>query len=144
MNPSTRPMTTRRTRIGPRSYRFLPGLVRASGRLARAGAAFFADFFAATFTGCARLAVTRTFVAEAFFAGTALSLVVAGAAGFAFAGAGFTSTAFLAGAGATATTGLGAAGLAAAPGAPGLLLGRPPLRANWASANILANASFAS
>src|SRR6185503_3851530 len=147
MNPATRPMTTRRTRIGRRNYRFFVGFVRASGFFARAcaGATFFAGFLAETFTGWARLAVTRTLVADAFLAGTALSLVASGLAFgcTTFTAAAFTGTAFLAGAGATAT-GFGAAGLAAAPGALGLLFGRPPLRANCASANILANASFAS
>src|SRR3954470_5356522 len=80
IRPATRPMTTRwtRTRSGhTKSYRFLADFRRATGRVARAGAAFFTLFFAAVLAceaARAGLAGTRTFFAgaDAFLAGAAV------------------------------------------------------------------------
>jgi len=147
IKPAMRPMTTRWARIGRENYRFLPDLLRAvtrvavrvvarlAGRCALA-AGFLAEAFWATAlvrVGWARFAPTRT-LADAFLAGAAL-LGVALAVAFLAAG--------LVGAGAAATA-LALAAAAAAAGVTGFVRGRPPLRANCASANILANASFAS
>ena len=139
-------MTTRCARIGGESYRFFADLLRVAvreagladarlaGRCARAADflddAFWADALARL--GWARLAPTRTF-ADAFLAGADL---LEAAFGVAFFGATVV--------GAAATAGLGFAAAAALPGVTGFVRGRPPLRANCASANILANASFAS
>jgi hypothetical protein len=118
--------------------RFADAFERPAGRVARAvDEAFFTGFtrrFAAAFvvlvrTGADRFVATCAFLGDGFLLGAALGAAACrtGLAGAA-AGAGF--------------------GAAAADDAAltviGFVRGRPPLRANCASANILLNASFAS
>ena len=122
------------------AYRFFDVFRRVAVRARVRATGFLAVRFDTTRADAARLREERDFATEAFLA-AGLALGFASAAGAAtLAGCGLATGVV----GVTAFAATAGAGRAAAPGALGLLLGRPPLRANCASANILANASFAS